>query len=459
MGVGAESTERHSEMVSRVVGSSDDALARRLRELELAQRRLEAELAEVVAEASRRELHRVERHRSLRSWLVSHTNWSGRQARNRVHGAGLASSFPAAAVALFEGHIGVAQFEELARARANPRCGDRLVDHAGLLVEWAEQLSFEEFRVCVRRWEALADDDGAHRDRDASVEGRTAFVGTLGQGVVVSATGGDPLQAAEMVAIFERFVEQEFERDRAERDDRYGSGAPADLLPRTDGQRRFDAMVTMIRAAAGADGSPAQAAPVVLDVVADELSLLDALAHHDLAVPPDVDEMTDRLAARRRETAAGVPLLRDDLVAIALDHHVRGVICDRSGVVIDWGRKRRLFSGPAREAALWNVRSCSRPGCAVQGRHCQVDHLQGWEQLGGTDQANAGGMCSHDNRAKHALGISVRRTPEGYLNWHRADGTHIAPVGRRRLPDEEEITRHIRERAAALRPNAPPNVA
>ena len=317
-------------------------------------------------------------------------------------------------------------------------------------------MSFEEFRVCVRRWEALADDDGAHRDREASVEGRSAFVGTLGQGVVVSATGGDPLQAAELVTIFERFVDAEFARDRAERDHRYGPNAPSDLLARTAAQRKFDAMVAMLRSAAGAEGSPAEAAPVVLNVVADELSVLDALSRHELAVPPDVQEMADRLARRRRETAAGVPLLPDDLVTIALDHHVRGVVWDGAGVVVNWGRLRRLFTGPARDAAMLDVRSCTRPGCSIRGRHCQVDHLREWGDQGRTDQDNAGGACSHDNRAKHALGITVRRTPEGYLNWHRADGSYIAPVGRRRHPDQEEITRHIRQRATALRANAPP---
>jgi hypothetical protein len=431
---------------------SDEELTARLRSIELERRRLEAELAQVIAESERRELHRCERHRSLGAWLRSHTNCSGATSARRRRAAVLASSIPAAVDALAEGRIGVDQFDELARARSNPRCGDRLADHAELLLEWCEQLSFEESRVCIHRWEALADEDGAHRDREASVEGRSAFVGALGQGVVVSASGGDPLQAAEMVATFDRFVDAELARDRAERDARHGPGGPADLLPRTDRQRRFDAMLAVFRASAGAEGSPVGAAPVVLNVVADELSMRDVLARHQLAIPPDVDELADALHRRRRETADGTPLLADDLVTIALDQHVRGVVVDEAGTVIDWGRKRRLFTGPAREAALLMARRCSRPGCTIHGRHCQVDHLLGWGDGGLTDQANAGAVCSHDNRAKHDLGITVRRTPEGYLNWHRADGSYIGPVGRRRRPDDEEIARHIRARLASDRP-------
>ena len=85
-----------------------------------------------------------------------------------------------------------------------------MADAADLLLEQCEQLSFEAARTCIRSWESMADSDGSHRDRNASVEGRRAFVGTDGVGVVISASGGTPLQAEEMRAIFDRFVDAEF---------------------------------------------------------------------------------------------------------------------------------------------------------------------------------------------------------------------------------------------------------
>jgi HNH endonuclease len=211
----------------------------------------------------------------------------------------------------------------------------------------------------------------------------------------------------------------------------------------------------VFRAAADAEGSPVRRRPVVLNALADEFSLHDALARHGLALPPEPDSRLDPLD-RRRETASGTPLLPDDLVAIALDHHVRSVIRNSAGVVIDYGRKRRLFTGPAREAALLTVQRCSRNGCSVPARHCQVDHLQGWVGGGRTDQDNACPTCQHDNRAKHELGLMVRRTPEGYLNWYRRDGSYLGPVGRRRFPDEYEIECRFRERVADLLAHAPP---
>ena len=52
--------------------------------------------------------------------------------------------------------------------------------------------------------------------------------------------------------------------------------------------------------------------------------------------------------------------------------------------------------------------------------------------------------------------VVARHIPDGYLNWHRRDDTSITPFGRRRRPDEQEIDDLIRQRVAALRPNAPP---
>jgi hypothetical protein len=69
---------------------------------------------------------------------------------------------------------GVAQSHELARALANPRCGSELVGVADVMVDNATKLSHHEFRLTVRRWEMLADMDGAHRTAEAAHEGRRA---------------------------------------------------------------------------------------------------------------------------------------------------------------------------------------------------------------------------------------------------------------------------------------------
>ena len=74
----------------------------------------------------------------------------------------------------------------------------------------------------------------------------------------------------------------------------------------------------MTRSAAGAEGSPVAAAPVVLNVAVDYLTFRNDLASHGLVRMPDDD---DRCEADlpRRQTANGTPLLPDDIVVNMVD--------------------------------------------------------------------------------------------------------------------------------------------
>ena len=50
--------------------------------------------------------------------------------------------------------------------------------------------------------------------------------------------------------MFDHFVEAEFHADVVQRSELHGENAPASLLPRTDAQRRFDALVKIFERAA-----------------------------------------------------------------------------------------------------------------------------------------------------------------------------------------------------------------
>jgi hypothetical protein len=68
---------------------------------------------------------------------------------------------------------------------------------------------------------------------------------------------------AEVMGIFQRFVEAEFAKDVAARTAEFGPDAPASKLPRTDAQRRYDAMVEIFRAAVPAPADGVAPTPVV----------------------------------------------------------------------------------------------------------------------------------------------------------------------------------------------------
>ena len=428
----------------------DDALTARFRELELEQRRVAAEMASVVAETQRRNVHEVDGHHSLAGWLRANANWSGSQVSRARRVARLVADLPSVGAELLAGRIGVAQAEELARVRANPRCGDQLGGSIELLLEQAVRLSFDDFRACVRRWEMFADLDGAHRDRAASIEARRAAVLPFGDGVAVAASGGSRVMAAEFKAVFDAFVEREFRADVAERTKLHGSDAPAALLARTDPQRRFDALLAIFRAGVAANEARGPL-PVTVDMIVDQWTMETALAGHGLGDDPD-DLVEPDLSTRRCETSTGIELLPDDIVAALLHGHIRRVVVDSARVIVDAGRRRRLFTGTARELAKLFMHHCEYLGCAVPATYAEVDHISEWERhRGNTDPENSAIACGGHNRTKHRLGLEGFRDDDGHLHIRRPDGTWMLPVGREPPRDAELLTRRQVTEAARQR--------
>jgi hypothetical protein len=132
---------------------------------------------------------------------------------------------------------------------------------------------------------------------------------------------------------------------------------------------------------------------------------------------------------------------------------VRRVLVDSHGVVVDWGRRRRFFSGPARDAAKLLARRCQHPGCIVRPQFADVDHLDEWARdLGPTDQRNSGIGCRSHNRFKTRERWRVRRDETGRRLNIRPDGTVVLPVGAR-VPDfsDDEMIRMARARVAGMR--------
>ena len=156
------------------------------------------------------------------------------------------------------------------------------------------------------------------------------------------------------------------------------------MLERSAAQRRFDALRTIFERAAStaAGGRPPE--PVV-NIVVDQATFEAWLAR--MSADPDA-RSRDVESTRRCETTDGVQVAPADAVALALRGHVRRVVMDTAGVVIDLGRKVRLFTGSAREAAMLQGTRCLWPGC---GRHrTHIDHTHDWQFDGPTDPANAG---------------------------------------------------------------------
>ena len=282
-------------------GLSGRDLERVLHDVDSIQRRLEAIKAEIVGVAERTVAYADDGHASVTGWVKATCNYSPGEARAVIQTARLLHEVPEARVAAHAGAVGVPQLRLLARVFANPRSAEHFPAAAELLVGHAGSLWFEEFSIVLRRWEALADADGAHDAHERAHTGRDARVTILGERVYLDANGGI-VAGAEIEEIFARFCDTEFQADWDAGVAQHGDAMVPALLQRTDKQRRFDALRAIFLAAA-ASGSVGGFDPLV-NIIVDQTTLehhLNRLAGIDIE-PLDPATVDDRRCVHRPPT-------------------------------------------------------------------------------------------------------------------------------------------------------------
>lgn len=331
------------EVAGAMGGLDHPALLARLRELEGRRRELEAETAVVLAELDDRQAHRVDGHASMWGLLRVVCGWSDRECRERMQLARLLARFPDAAETLHTAQASVANVVEIARAHANPRCGDEIDAVIGTLLTAATRLEHDDLKAAVRVWERTADVDGAHRDTETTHANRNAHV-VVWDGVGHAAAQWGEIDGLANQEVFDRFVQTEWQADWDETVARHGDAACEALMPRTDAQRRADAMTRVFAAAASTAPGSRLAEPVVA-VHVDWHTFSDVMTELELFPDRAVDPFEPRSALvtdRRCETGSGHPVDPVTAVQLAIEHHVRIVVHDDEGIPIRWGRTRRL---------------------------------------------------------------------------------------------------------------------
>ena len=179
------------------------------------------------------------------------------------------------------------------------------------------------------------------------------------------------------------------------------------------------------RAASAPPGSRAPAP--VTNIHVDHHTFRDMLTEAELLPERAHNPFDDRglLATERRcSTDSGDPVDPLTVLQHLMEGWIRFVILDDRGVPIRWGRKRRLFAGPARDAVMSLSNRCTHPGCRIPARRSRADHTREWSKGGRTDPDNGGPRCTRHDLAKNR-GFTVWRDHAG--NWHtyRPDGTEI----------------------------------
>ena len=175
LGALCDTIGRHDRTVddaaSELFDATDSELDERVRTLELLRRRVEAEMALTLTTVEQRRMYLADAHRSMKGYLRATCNWSNPDVAAQRRLAHAANGLPGLAEALQNGRVGVAQAAAIARVYRNLRVRDRLVDFAAMLLELAERYCYDDFIIALKRFEMLADPDGAHRDRDEQIAG------------------------------------------------------------------------------------------------------------------------------------------------------------------------------------------------------------------------------------------------------------------------------------------------
>jgi hypothetical protein len=94
----------------------------------------------------------------------------------------------------------------------------------------------------------------------------------------------------------------------------------------------------------------------------------------------------------------GTVISPTQMIEQALVGHVRRLVFESPGVILDYGRRQRLFTGALREAVCARDRVCDHDGCEIPARHCEIDHVVDWEAGGHTSHRNGKARCSFHHR-------------------------------------------------------------
>ena len=185
----------------------------------------------------------------------------------------------------------------------------------------------------------------------------------------------------------------------------------ADLV-RTEPQRRADALLAMARAAVSRDPDtprPTRSA-VTVDILLDH-ETMQAHASGETPDPRRFRNVTSRTRSGRR-------LHPDDAINAALLGHIRRAVYDSSGTIIEFGRRSRIFRGPARDAVMLLLTTCVWIGCDQPVAWCDADHSLSWKAHGATVPRNGQPLCTCHQNLKET-GFQVYGDDHGH--WHVID--------------------------------------
>jgi len=320
--------------------------------------------------------------------LVAHGGLTSREAREVVSRGLVTEAAPAMASVLAAGNTTAAHVDALGRGlKIAGAERDAFLTHLPELVEASTTMSASEFSHLVTETaKSVVTDDGLstfeRQKREMFFKMRNEADGCL------SVSGKfDPISASILKSKIGRFVEGMFHSGDKE--------VPVEVMPwiEPNDHRQAQALIALVNGAS------------------DTAS--DVSARAEIVVHVDLETLKHGLhAGGTCRTALGADLPVETVRRLACEAEILPVVLDGRSVPIDVGRSKRLATVHQRRALEAIHPTCAIPDCEVIFDHCNVHHIEYWENGGSTDLNNMVPLCSRHHHAAHEGGWKLTVDPE-----------------------------------------------
>ena len=137
-------------------------------------------------------------------------------------------------------------------------------------------------------------------------------------------------------------------------------------------------------------------------------------------VTMDADTLTERLDASGVAMIGDQPVSASEARRLACQAGIIPMILGSASVVLDMGRKRRLYTGSQRRAQAKRQSTCGGEGCDIPSAWCEAHHGNGrWVDGAGTDAKDCVLLCAFHHHRAHDPRYDLTRMPDGSVRFSR----------------------------------------
>jgi hypothetical protein len=320
--------------------------------------------------------------------LVAHGGLTSREAREVVSRGLVTEVAPEMGAVLASGDTTAAHVDALGRGlKIAGAEREAFMAHLPELVEASTTMTASEFSQLVTETaKSVVTDDGLstfeRQKRETFFKMRNEADGCL------SVSGKfDPISASILKSKIGRLVENMFHSGDKE--------VPVEVMPwiEPNDHRQAQALIALVNGASE--------------------SVSDVLARAEIVVHVDLETLQHGLhAGGTCRTALGADLPVETVRRLACEAEILPVVLDGRSVPIDVGRSKRLATIHQRRALEAIYPTCAIPDCEVIFDHCNVHHIDYWENGGATDLNNMVPLCSRHHHAAHEGGWKLELNPQ-----------------------------------------------